>query len=558
MRRATGLCNYNGCFATVSTCLEHPPSRSPFITISLAVCLALGVANASGWVLDIPLFLSLFEHLPKMVPATTLLVFLCVASVWAQAQQAHASRAGTVFGACACVASALILACYLVGAAPPPFHLPHNGGQTAWSLSAPVTAGLFGMLGVAQVLLARDRDAELAQVVATAVLLVSTLNFAGYFFQDTLVYRLLPGKGVSLPTTAALILLAASTLLLRPRRGIMVVIAGSSPSALAARRLLLSAMLAPVLLAIGAAAALHARAYDAETLIPLFAWAMLVLLVLLIWRFAYRLYDTDLARTHAQQELQQALQELRAERDRKDVFLATLAHELRNPLAPIKSAADLLHHLRDPDRARLDKVGSLISRQVDHMVHLVDDLLDVSRIGRGQMKLELAPVDIRAAVTDALEQVRPAIERKGHTCQVDLAAEPITVLGDHKRLVQVVANLLNNAVKYTPEHGTLQVGLTADPRQVRIVVHDNGIGIDAALLPKVFETFTQATLTPERGEGGLGLGLALVKRLSELHGGTVRAESGGPGAGSSFTVLLPREGADRAAGVASRRGHQGS
>jgi signal transduction histidine kinase len=119
---------------------------------------------------------------------------------------------------------------------------------------------------------------------------------------------------------------------------------------------------------------------------------------------------------------------------RKDVFLATQAHELRNPLAPIQSAAEVLHHMRDPDKARLDKVSSMILRQVHNMVNLVDDLMDVSRIGRGQLVLEFAPVDVRMAITDAVKKLRPAIERKGHDCRLDLLPEPVMVLGEHKRL----------------------------------------------------------------------------------------------------------------------------
>ncbi len=373
-----------------------------------------------------------------------------------------------------------------------------------------------------------------------AVLLLSVLNLAGYFFEETLLYQVLPGKGVSLPTTAAAILLASVALLLRPSQGIMTVIAGASPSARIARRLLVSALAVPVLLAACAVAALDTGISDAATLLPLLAWGTIVLLALLIWRFAVRLYEIDVARTLAELELQGALQQLRDERDRKDVFLATLAHELRNPLAPIQSAAEVLHHMRDPDKARLDKVSSMILRQVDNMVNLVDDLMDVSRIGRGQLVLEFAPVDVRMAITDAVEQLRPAIERKGHVCRLDLLPEPVMVLGEHKRLVQVIANLLANAVKYTPEGGVLAVELMADAREVRIAVRDNGVGIEAELLPKVFETFTQAALTPDRREGGLGLGLALVKRLTELHGGRVFAESAGAGAGSTFWVVVPR------------------
>ena len=520
--------------------MEKSRFHLPLLHLSLVACFVLGAANAIGWMLDIPALVSPFVRLPKMVPATTFLVLSSAASLWLQLRHAPPSRAAGLLGVLVSAIGLATLGCYLAGRAPAPFLLSGEGAQSALTLSAPVTAAMFSVLGIALALLAWGRRVMLAQLAATAVLLLSLLNFAGYFFQETRLYDLLPGTGVSLPTTLAALLLSCTALMLRPSQGIMTVMAGTSPSARIARRLLVSALAVPVLLAAVAVALLHGELYDAATLLPLLAWATIVLLALLIWRFAFQLYDIDVARTRAEQELQGALQQLRAERDRKDIFLATLAHELRNPLAPIQSAAEVLHHMREPDKTRIDKVGSMILRQVDNMVHLVDDLMDVSRIGRGQLELASVPVDIGAAIRDAYEQVRPAIERKGHSCRLALLAEPMAVLGDHKRLVQVVANLLNNAVKYTGEGGALAVELTADAREVRIAVRDNGVGIDSSLLPRVFETFTQAEATPDRREGGLGLGLALVKRLTELHGGRVLAESAGAGQGSTFTILLPR------------------
>lgn len=540
-----GNCDYNGFFSR-GTSLKQPPTRL-FIHIGLAACFVLGLANAIGWVFDLPVLLSLFARLPKMVPATSLLVLASASSLWLQVQRPADARMAGMLGIFVCCLASFMLACHLIGVAPPPFVLSRPGAQSAVSFSSPITAAMFSGLGISLAGLARERHVTLAQLAAMAVLLLSVLNLAGYFFEETLLYQVLPGKGVSLPTTAAAILLASVALLLRPSQGIMTVIAGASPSARIARRLLVSALAVPVLLAACAVAALDSGLSDAATLLPLLAWGTIVLLALLIWRFAVRLYEIDVARTRAEQELQGALQQLRDERDRKDVFLATLAHELRNPLAPIQSAAEVLHHMRDPDKVRLDKVSSMILRQVDNMVNLVDDLMDVSRIGRGQLVLDFAPVDVRMAITDAVEQVRPAIERKGHVCRLDLLPEPAMVLGEHKRLVQVIANLLANAVKYTPEGGVLAVELKADAREVKIAVRDNGAGIDAALLPKVFETFTQAALTPDRREGGLGLGLALVKRLTELHGGRVFAESAGAGAGSTFWVLLPHQQVQHAA-----------
>jgi len=238
------------------------------------------------------------------------------------------------------------------------------------------------------------------------------------------------------------------------------------------------------------------------------------------------------------QDQKLAVEELREANARKDEFLAMLAHELRNPLAPISTAAQILK-LSGADARRSAQAGEVIARQVRHMVELVDDLLDVSRVNRGLVELEHAPVDLKDVVRHAIEQARPLIERKGHTLATRLGAAAPVVMGDRKRLVQVMANLLNNAAKYTPEGGEITVCLNSAADEVTFSVRDNGIGIEAALLPQIFELFTQAKRTPDRAQGGLGLGLALVRSMVGLHGGRVEAHSDGLGRGSCFSVVLP-------------------
>jgi PAS domain S-box-containing protein len=231
--------------------------------------------------------------------------------------------------------------------------------------------------------------------------------------------------------------------------------------------------------------------------------------------------------------------ELRRTSQKKDEFLAMLAHELRNPLAPIKAAADLLK-LAGPDTRRLSQATGIIDRQVRHMTELVDDLLDVSRVTRGLVELEKRPVDIRSVISGAVEQVRPLIDARAHALHLHADDTHPRVCGDHTRLVQVLVNLLGNAAKYTPHGGSIGVELHAGDDTVRIAVTDNGSGIDASLLPQVFDIFTQGVRTPDRSQGGLGIGLALVKSLVALHGGEVTARSEGPGKGSAFEVALPR------------------
>jgi PAS domain S-box-containing protein len=238
---------------------------------------------------------------------------------------------------------------------------------------------------------------------------------------------------------------------------------------------------------------------------------------------------------------------------RKDDFLAMLAHELRNPLAPIRAAAEMMG-MAQLDAARSRRVSEIIGRQVRHMTGLIDDLLDVSRVTRGLVDIAKAPQDVAAIVANAIEQVRPLIESQRHQLVLKLDPAGGRVLGDEKRLVQILTNLLNNAAKYTPAGGAITLHTEVEPDHVHIIVQDTGIGIAPALRSHVFDLFAQAERTPDRSQGGLGLGLALVKSLVELHGGRVACHSEGLGKGSTFIVQLPRlfdESGAQAAGPAA-------
>jgi PAS domain S-box-containing protein len=238
---------------------------------------------------------------------------------------------------------------------------------------------------------------------------------------------------------------------------------------------------------------------------------------------------------HDQKQAEAALQR---ESERKDEFLAMLAHELRNPLAPISTAAQMLK-MTGLTETRVVQAGDIISRQVKHMTSLVDDLLDLSRITRGLVQIAQDELDLKLVVNNAVEQALPLIHARKHELGIRMSPSAACVKGDKHRLVQVVANLLNNAAKYTPQHGTIELLLDVQDQQARVSVTDNGSGIPADLLPRIFDIFTQAERTPDRAQGGLGLGLSLVKNIVALHGGQVTAHSLGMGQGSTFTVTLP-------------------
>ena len=229
---------------------------------------------------------------------------------------------------------------------------------------------------------------------------------------------------------------------------------------------------------------------------------------------------------------------LREADQRKDEFLAMLGHELRNPLAPIRSAAALLP-LAKSDPARVEHIGRVIARQSTHMTGLIDDLLDVSRVTRGLIALAQEDVAVRLLIDEAIEQARPLIEARGHALAIVDEADGACVHGDRKRLVQVLANLLSNAARYTPPGGRIAVRLAQLDGMVEIAVRDNGIGMAPDLVDSVFELFRQGQRTPDRSQGGLGIGLALVKKLVHLHGGRVGASSPGEGQGSEVVVALP-------------------
>lgn len=231
-------------------------------------------------------------------------------------------------------------------------------------------------------------------------------------------------------------------------------------------------------------------------------------------------------------------EELEFANQQKNRFLSMLAHELRNPLAPIQSAVDLMQLCRVEDE-NLRSAAEVIHRQVAHMVRLVDDLLDVSRITLGKIRLHKTQLDARDIVSSAIEISRPLILEQGHELHIDVPTEPVHLQGDCARLSQVLSNLLNNAAKYTPPSGSISLSLSVEGDCVLFRVRDSGVGIPSAMLGRIFDLFTQVDHPTDRTQGGLGIGLTLVRELVDMHGGRVEVHSPGVGLGSEFRVYLP-------------------
>jgi len=246
----------------------------------------------------------------------------------------------------------------------------------------------------------------------------------------------------------------------------------------------------------------------------------------------YRSLQAEIVERRAAQD------ELQYTNQRKDEFLAMLSHELRNPLAPIRNALEIMRRLAPPE-PKLKWAGDVMDRQVSHLTRLVEELLDVARISEGKVSLNRQPVDLGAVVAQSVETVQPFVDARSHTLVLSLPRSPVWLQGDAARLSQIVSNLLHNAAKYSEEGGHIALSLALHDGEATVSVRDNGMGIDAALLPRIFDLFAQGSRALDRSQGGLGVGLTLARRLAELHGGRLEARSEGVGRGSEFLFTVP-------------------
>lgn len=426
--------------------------------------------------------------------------------------------------------------------APGPLTLAIEGEVVLGKVPGSITSLLFVAVGLSLILMHTRRFVGVAQTAAAGTLLFSMLVLLAYLFQGDILRQLLPNRGgIAAHTALAFLLLSTGVLYLRPNEGVVAVFTHSVTARSTVRGLLLPAIAGPILVGVLLSVTMRVSTlgFDDTSVIWVLVSGLITVLVLVVWRFAYRLQIQEERRKLAEQERDAAMAALHAADENKNIFLATLAHELKNPLAAIGTGADLLSLMQTPKAEQVRRTASLISRQTRHMAHLVDDLMDISRVMAGIIVLDKKTLDVKQIVCEALEQVQPVLTTKGHQLRTEFPPRSVAVLGDRNRLVQVFANLIGNSARYTPDGGHLLLRVAPAEGKVVIKVEDDGIGIAPEQVAELFNLFTQAKRKADRSQGGLGLGLALVKSLVELHGGQVTAHSEGLGKGSSFTVILP-------------------
>jgi signal transduction histidine kinase/ActR/RegA family two-component response regulator len=380
-----------------------------------------------------------------------------------------------------------------------------------------------------------QRARSLASALAILPVAISSLSIIGFWFGSDHLYTVVHLTGIAIQTSTILAMLGVGLMAAVPEQGVVSLLCRDDAGGMLVRKLWLPIIIVPLFLGwlrlLGEDAGLFDRGFGLSALL-LTTIAMLLALLALTASSISRAAQTN---KHSRDQLETFLKK---DISRKNAFLATLAHELRNPLAPILNSLQLIR-MKGIEDLPASGLQEIIERQVNHMVRLVDDLMELSRIDNGKINLRPEPIEIAGVLRTAVETSRPLIEAGRHELTMTMAPEPLTVVGDAVRLSQVVANLLNNAAKYTEPGGRIWLAASRENGDVSVSVRDSGIGISPSLLPGLFQMFSQADQDHKRSQGGLGIGLALAKSLIELHSGRIEAHSAGEGYGSEFIIRLP-------------------
>jgi two-component system CheB/CheR fusion protein len=553
----------------------EPGSRErTFARVVAAAAASIGATVLVGWTADHPALTALGSGIS--MKANAAICFLLVGgALWRRASRRDPAgdRIAFVLGMTATVIGGFTLLEHLAGV---DLHIdqvlsrepPGMPGTAAPGRMGPPAATSFVLLGTALAAMrGREPAARLAvQLLGLATAFLAVLPLVGYAYGTTALFGLARYTGIAFPTAVLLEGIALAVLAVARGAGLMSALRGVGPEARLARRTLVYSTVVPLTVGWLVALGLRRGTYDGVFAVSFLVLALILSITLLTWRdvlhiarVARQREAAEAARAESEREvraraaeLQVALDRLREADERKDAFLAMLSHELRNPLAPIANGVFLLRRTdagTEPGRRAL----AVIERQVAHLIRLVEDLLDVARISRGKVQLRRSRMDLVDLARRTAEDHAASASSAGLVLTVALPDGPLWVDGDPTRLAQVVGDLLSNAVKFTPPGGAVTLSVAQETGGTAVLrVGDTGVGLDAAMRARIFEPFVQADATLDRSRGGLGLGLALVKGLVELHGGAVEARSEGAGRGTELVVRLPLDaapaGPDREAG----------
>lgn len=382
-----------------------------------------------------------------------------------------------------------------------------------------------------------------AQILGTCIAILALVPIVGYMYGATQLYAVARYSGIALHTGVALLALSMAILGARSEAGPVAALTNDAAHGVMARQLLTRMTVLTLLLGYARMTGERLGWYDTGFGIGIFVVVVIVLFSITTWHTAVALERSNRARERAQKDRDDLLVSERTARERaeradraKDEFIAALSHELRTPLNAMVGWMQMLQHGTVPESGRA-RAAEAVSRNAAVLMHLIEDLLDTSRIATGHLELARVPVDVNGIARAAVESVTPAAHAKGVNIVVNAAPDNLAVTGDAQRLQQVLWNLVMNAVKFSPPGGTVTVDVARDADAAAVSVGDQGEGIEPAFLPRVFDRFQQASGAD--GSGGLGLGLHIARHLVERHGGTIRAHSDGKGHGAVFTVHLP-------------------
>lgn len=503
-----------------------------------------GIVSFSGWVFDLPRLTDWNASGISIQPNASLAIILASASLVLLAR-GHL-RTATALAALVALVGGATLFEHLSGI-DLGIDTPLRFGRT-WGHRRITFAGRMGppgavslvLMGVAMILASRPTmpaARRTAALVGLATASVSSLALIGYLYGAIALYSLPSTTAIALPMASFTFAISIGLMVVFSELEPVGLILDKGPAGSLVRRVAPGVIIVPI--AIGYVRVLGEQNVPFDTTYgsALRTLVEIVLLLLLLWLTGNTIRREAARRAEAHVALKGSEQSLREADRRKDEFLAILAHELRNPLAPIRSAVELMK-FDVPAETRLARCREVVDRQVSHMTRLLDDLLDAGRIAQGRLQLRTQTVEVATVIRMAVETCSPLIEKSGHELSISLLQEPIFLEADAVRLAQVFGNLLNNACKYTTPNGRVWVTATLDGSEVVVTVRDSGDGIPAVQLPRIFDMFSQRGAAADRSSG-LGIGLHLVHSLVEMHNGTVTARSDGPGRGSEFIVRLP-------------------